>query len=82
MKTLVFILLIFTSPMYGQNTCPELVKVETRDTIIGDIMISETLYKVHKGSRGGLYIWRKSGKTGQMYKGYLTDKQKAEIRKP
>lgn len=49
---------------------------EQRDTLTGRIFLTGKLaYEVFKGKRGGMYYWRKSRKTGKLYKVYVKEEE-------
>jgi len=54
------------------------VPVKKDDPIVADLPMpnGQDPLPVYQGSRGGLYCKRISGKTGNPYRMYLTDKQK------
>jgi hypothetical protein len=79
MKYILYLFLLFTLNVQAQVNEP--VKIEATKTppIYGKYKIQETTYTVYQGSKGGLYIIRVSGKTGEPYKYYIP-KEKQHLR--
>jgi hypothetical protein len=82
MKTLLLIIaLLFSVGLKAQTTQPEKIEIDKsiKDPTVGWYQIGEKEYPVYQGLKGGLYIIRVSGKTGEKYKQYINKEKQSKI---
>jgi hypothetical protein len=61
----------------SDNSCDP----EDDNPVVGCIDLNKKVYKVYQGSRGGLYIYRMSSKSGMWYKYYPNEDKRSKIYK-
>lgn len=86
MKKIFFILIMFMSVINlsaQEFIAPTKSHIQFTDTTTTyTYKTPDSVYKVYKSKNGAFYIWKKSGKTGKLYKYYLPkDVQKQMGRK-
>ena len=70
---LIVVIFVFVLKVGAQQfSAPTKTKIDSTTTYT--YKIDTDIYKVYKSSKGAYYIWKKSKKTGKLYKYYIPKK--------
>jgi hypothetical protein len=82
MKTLLLIIaLLFSVGLKAQTQTAEKIEIDKtiKDKHYGWYTVSDREYPVYQGLKGGLYLIRTSGKTGEKYRQYIDKEKQTKI---